>query len=94
MSNSWKQYGGVNRTEKLHNVGVGTLIADQILLRTNITLTTIQGTLEVTGNINGKTDINIDNNLYVSGSTYLNQKLYFQYEYLINLMNKKLNQNL
>ena len=30
---SWKQYGGIRKNDKLNNLALGTLVADDILLR-------------------------------------------------------------
>ena len=37
MSNdSWKRYGGVNKTDKFKNLTIGTIVADQVLLRQKV----------------------------------------------------------
>ena len=46
-NNSWKQYGGIYRTNKFHNFSIGTLVADDILLRQKYS-----GEFEVLGSIN------------------------------------------
>ena len=30
---SWKQYGGIRKNDKLNNLAIGTLVADDIILR-------------------------------------------------------------
>ena len=81
MSNSsWKQYGGIQKTDRFQNLGIGTLVADQVLLKQkNTTNFNINGTLFVTGDILalGGGNIYSSNDLYVPKNTYLNNHLYF-----------------
>jgi hypothetical protein len=68
MSNdSWKRYGGVSKTDKFKNLTIGTIVADQVLLRQKVSTTTsfntsinVAGGLTVTGDITG-TNINATN---------------------------------
>ena len=83
-NNSWKQYGGIYKTDKLHNVGIGTLVADSVLLRQkNLTQFTVQGTINVSqdaiiqGQLNLSGNANVSRDLYVSQNSYLAKKLYF-----------------
>jgi len=84
MSNSWKQYGGIYKSDKLHNVGIGTLVADSVLLRQkNLTQFTVQGTINVSqdaiiqGQLNLSGNANLSRDLYVSQNAYLSNKLFF-----------------
>jgi photosystem II stability/assembly factor-like uncharacterized protein len=81
MSNSsWKQYGGVQKTDRFQNLGIGTLVADQVLLKQkNTTNFKINGSLFVTGDIFalGGGNIYSNNDLYVPQNTYLTNHLYF-----------------
>ena len=83
-SNSWKQYGGIYKTDKLHNVGIGTLVADKVLLRQkNLTEFTVQGTIVVTqdaviqGQLNLSGNANLTRDLYLKENAYIAKKLYF-----------------
>jgi len=68
MSNdSWKRYGGVSKTDKFKNLTIGTIVADQVLLRQKVSTITsfntsinVAGGLTVTGDITG-TNINATN---------------------------------
>jgi hypothetical protein len=90
MSNtSWKQYGGRTRTDKFHNITIGTLVADQVILREAVssitifdTSVTIGGYLEVSeyikaanGNIIGH--MNVGSYLNVGTDLTVNDNLYF-----------------
>ena len=91
MSNSsWKQYGGVQKTDRFQNLGIGTLIADQVLLKQkNTTNFKINGSLFVTGDILalGGGNIYSNNDLYVPQNTYLTNHLYFGTQIQFNLKN-------
>ena len=83
-SNSWKQYGGIYKTDKLHNVGIGTLVADKVLLRQkNLTEFTVQGTINVSqdaiiqGQLNLSGNANLTRDLYLKENAYIAKKLYF-----------------
>ena len=80
-NNSWKQYGGIYRTNKFHNFSIGTLVADDILLRQKYS-----GEFEVLGSINVQEtvfatgiEIKRNNNLILDLSTnsIFYSKLYF-----------------
>ena len=36
MSNSWKKYGGMFKSDKYNSIGVGTMVADQVLIRQRV----------------------------------------------------------
>ena len=80
---SWKQYGGIYRTDKYHNVSMGTLVADQLVLRqtasTKLTFDSsilvkqnigCEGIVDVSGTITGES-------LFVKKNLYIKNKLYF-----------------
>jgi len=62
MSNdSWKRYGGVSKTDKFKNLTIGTIVADQVLLRQKVSTITsfntsinVAGGLTVTGDVTGE----------------------------------------
>jgi len=79
MSNSsWKQYGGIQKTDKFHSVGVGTLVADSVLLRQkNTTDFNIVGTLNVN---NGDFNLAGTGNVFllsVKTDAYITGKLFY-----------------
>lgn len=84
---SWRTYGGVRKQDNLKNITVGTIVADQILLRekysgiidfkSSITVqgTTLTSQLVSKQNIYSLFDTNVGQDLYV------NRKLYFGITY-------------
>ena len=79
MSNSsWKQYGGIQKTDRFHSVGVGTLVADSVLLRQkNTTDFNIVGTLNVN---NGDINVAGTGNVFllaVKSDAYITGKLFY-----------------
>ena len=84
MSNSWKKYGGQSKMDKFQHLTIGTLVADQVLLRekvtTQLTFTDTvniinNGSLNVLqGNITGQ-NINSTNNLTVEKDATVKGKL-------------------
>jgi len=81
-NNSWKQYGGMSKIDKFQHLTIGTLVADQVLLRENIaTISTfktsviIEGGLTVLQDICGS-NLNAINNLNVENTSYLKGKIF------------------
>lgn len=80
---SWKQYGGIYRTDKYHNVAMGTIVADQLILRQTATaLSTFENSILVKKDIIGHRNMDISenitsNDLFIRRNIYLNKKLYF-----------------
>lgn len=84
MANSWKKYGGIYKSDKYNNIGVGTMVADQVLIRQRvITSSQVAGSLTVGENteigidLTVKQNANIVGDLYVQKSEYVNDKIYF-----------------
>jgi hypothetical protein len=76
--NSWRQYGGIYANEKFQNIGVGTVVADKILLRQqNINQTQINGTLNVTQNVDVSGQITAQTGLVSLSDAYIKRKLFF-----------------
>lgn len=64
-SNSWKNYGGTYKNDKLQNVSIGTLVADNIILRQDYASEfVVQGNIVVLG------DASYSGNAYYSGNTF------------------------
>lgn len=83
-NNSWKQYGGIRKQDKFQNLNIGTLVADQVLLRDSYAgLYVISGTLNVgtdliaAGNVQAGLDFRSDFNMYVGKNAYIQKKLHF-----------------
>jgi hypothetical protein len=83
-NNSWRQYGGLSKIDNLNSINVGTVIADQIISRSsNPQYQLFNGTFEVTKNIIVDNDALIGNSsfiqkdLFITGNTYSNNKLFF-----------------
>jgi len=84
MSNTWRQYGGIRKQDKFHNLNVGTLVADQVLLRESYAgKFIIPGSIFVgadinaTGNIYGYSNTFTSFDNYVGKNLYVNKFLYF-----------------
>jgi len=84
MSNTWKQYGGIRKQNALHNLSVGTLIADQVLVRESYAgKFKIPGSIYVaqdvvsTGNVVGFSNNITSFDNYIGRHLYLNKYLYF-----------------
>ena len=84
MSSSWKKFGGIYKSEKFNSIGVGTMVADQVLIRQRvITDSLVEGTLRVGQNVEVGEDVFVGNLLTVSGDAiankdvYISDKLYF-----------------
>lgn len=80
---SWKQYGGIYRTDKYHNVSMGTLVADQVILRQTLaTRTTFDSSILVKQNIGCEGNVDVSGtitgeSLFVKKNLYIKNKLYF-----------------
>jgi hypothetical protein len=80
-NNSWKQYGGMSKIDKFQHLTIGTLVADQVLLREKVstvsTFTTsviVQGSLAVNVDISG-VNLNATNNLNVTNDATIGGKI-------------------
>ena len=87
MSNSWKKYGGIYKSDKYNSIGVGTMVADQVFIRQRvITSSEVNGNLYIGENASIGIDLHITNNTSISGDlyadkdTYIGDKLYFNNE--------------
>ena len=81
-NNSWKQYGGMSKIDKFQHLTIGTLVADQVLLREKVsTVSTfessviVKGGLSVLQGISGE-NLNSTNSLTVEKISYLKGKIY------------------
>jgi len=81
MSNTWKQYGGIRKQDKFHNLNIGTLVADQVLLRESYA-----GKFKIPGSVYVGADV------YTTGNTYNYTNTYTSFDNFVgkNLYVKKL----
>jgi predicted acyltransferase (DUF342 family) len=81
MSNTWKQYGGIRKQDKFHNLNIGVLVADQVLLRESYA-----GKFKIPGSIYVGADV------YTIGNNYTYQNTYTSFDNFVgkNLYVKKL----
>lgn len=83
MSNdSWKRYGGVNKTDKFKNLTIGTIVADQVLLRQKVSaIRNFDESITVTGGITATQDINGQNinatTSFITATATITKKLNF-----------------
>jgi hypothetical protein len=84
MSNSWKKYGGIYKSDKFNSIGVGTMVADQVLIRQRvISSSQVEGSLIVGENVSVGQELTVNQNtyikkdLYVDRSAYVLDKLFF-----------------
>ena len=84
MANSWKKYGGIYKSDKYNSIGVGTMVADQVLIRQRvISSSQVEGSLIVGENASIGQELTVNQNayikkdLYVDRSAYVSDKLFF-----------------
>ena len=88
MANSWKKYGGIYKSDKYNSIGVGTMVADQVLIRQRvITSSQVGGSLTVGENVEIGIDLTVKNNTSISGDLYLQQSEYVGDKVYFNIEN-------
>ena len=90
-SNTWRQYGGTRKQNQFHNLTIGTLVADQVLLRESYA-----GKFKIPGSIFVGADVNAIGNVYAFSSSvttfdsytgknlFLKKNLYFGTDVSLN----------
>ena len=74
---SWKQYGGIRKNDKLSNLGVGTLVADEIILRqVKVTTHIFEDTIIAKKDIHIYRNLDVSNNVDVSGELVVHNNTY------------------
>lgn len=74
---SWKQYGGVRKNDKLSNLGVGTLVADDIILRqVKVTTHIFEDTIIAKKDIHVYRNLDVSNNVDISGELVVHTNAY------------------
>ena len=75
MANSWKKYGGIYKSDKYNSLGVGTMVADQVLIRQRIiTNSQVAGSLFVGENINIDRDLIVGHDANITGELTVSNK--------------------
>jgi hypothetical protein len=83
MSNQgWRQYGGIRKQDTLHNLTIGTLVADKVLLRESYA-----GEYVINGTIEVKTDVNVYGNVNSRSSIHSLYDLFVGASILTNPLN-------
>lgn len=78
MSNSWKKYGGIYKSDRYNSIGVGTMVADQVLIRQRvISSSQVAGSLIVGENVSVGLDLSVKGSTSVSGELFANSTSYF-----------------
>ena len=83
-NNSWKQYGGISKTDNFNTINVSTIIADQFISRSvRPTYNFFNGTFEVALDLSAGVNVLAGNSIYsakdvfVNRDVYTNNKLFF-----------------
>ena len=76
---SWKQYGGIHKNDKLNNLALGTLVADDIILRQpSVTTHIFEDTIIAKKDIKVHRNLDVSNNVDVSGELVVHKNIYTQ----------------
>ena len=74
---SWKQYGGIRKNDKLNNLSLGTLVADDIILRqVKVTTHIFDDTIVAKKDIQIHRNLDVSNNVDVSGALVVHKNMY------------------
>ena len=77
MANSWKKYGGIYKSDKYNSIGVGTMVADQVLIRQRvISSSQVGGSLIVGENMSVGIDLTVNQNAYIKKDIHVEQSAY------------------
>ena len=73
---SWKQYGGIRKNDKLNNLSLGTLVADDIILRqVSVTTHIFDDTIVAKKDIQIHRNLDVSNNVDVSGELVVHKNI-------------------
>ncbi|MGA1047590.1 MAG: hypothetical protein ACO3UU_06245, partial [Minisyncoccia bacterium] len=74
---SWKQYGGIRKNDKLNNIALGTLVADDIILRqVKVTTHIFDDTIVAKKDVQIHRNLDVSNNIDVSGELVVHKNIY------------------
>lgn len=83
-STSWKSYGGIYKTHKINNLGVGTIVTDRIIVRKqNLAVQVIEdnvvleGYQDTRGNVLATQNMVSIDSLYSGNSVYIDNRILF-----------------
>jgi predicted acyltransferase (DUF342 family) len=76
-NNSWKQYGGISKTDNFNTINASTIIADQFISRsTRPTYQFFNGTYEVAYDLSAGVNLLAGNSIYAGKDIFANRNLY------------------
>ena len=76
-STSWKSYGGIYKTHKINNLGVGTIVTDRIIVRKqNLTVQIIEDNVVIEGYQDTRGNVLATQNTVSIGSMYAGNSVY------------------
>jgi predicted acyltransferase (DUF342 family) len=76
-NNSWKQYGGISKTDNYNTINASTIIADQFISRsTRPTYQFLNGTFEVSLDLSAGVNVLAGNSIYASNDIFVNRDVY------------------
>jgi UDP-3-O-[3-hydroxymyristoyl] glucosamine N-acyltransferase len=76
-NNSWKQYGGISKTDNFNTINASTIIADQFISRsTRPTYQFFNGTFETSYDLSAGVNLLAGNSIYSSKDIFVNRDLY------------------
>jgi len=76
-NNSWKQYGGISKTDNFNTINASTIIADQFISRsTRPTYQFFNGTYEVAYDLSAGVNVLAGNSIYAGKDIFANRNLY------------------
>jgi len=76
-NNSWKQYGGIGKTDNFNTINASTIIADQFISRsTRPTYQFFNGTFETSYDLSAGVNLLAGNSIYSSKDIFVNRDLY------------------
>jgi len=77
-NNSWKQYGGISKTNDFNTINASIIIADEFVSRAvRATYQLLNGTFEVTNDIIARHGVYADNDVLSGRDMYTNNKIFF-----------------
>ena len=77
-NNSWKQYGGISKTNDFNTINASTIIADQFVSRAvRATYQLLNGTFEVTVDVLAGNSMYANNDVFSGRDMYTNNKIFF-----------------
>jgi len=76
-NNSWKQFGGISKTDNFNTINASTIIADQFISRsTRPTYQFLNGTFEVSLDLSSGVNILAGNSIYTGNDIFVNRDVY------------------